>query len=124
MLGVLNRPHRRIRFRMYGGVGGAESRDSPLSRLRCALAKVSADHVSQIEFDPFERSPSRPFGVPRPIFRCGERRPRRFLGLLFPWVKKGSGAHTMIASRGIALVFSRPQANGRLVSAVIDICKW
>jgi len=27
-LGVLNPPNRRIRFRMYGGVGGAESRDS------------------------------------------------------------------------------------------------
>jgi hypothetical protein len=33
MLGLLNPPNRRIRFRMYGGVGGAESRDSPLSRL-------------------------------------------------------------------------------------------
>ena len=33
MLGVLNPPNRRIRFRMYGGVGGAESQDSPLSRL-------------------------------------------------------------------------------------------
>jgi hypothetical protein len=32
MLGVLNPPNRRIRSRMYGGVGGAESRDSPLSR--------------------------------------------------------------------------------------------
>src|SRR5215469_4499995 len=33
MLDVLNPPNRRIRFRMYGGVGGAESQDSPLSRL-------------------------------------------------------------------------------------------
>jgi hypothetical protein len=33
MLGMLNPPNRRIRFRTYGGVGGAESRDSPLSRL-------------------------------------------------------------------------------------------
>src|SRR5262245_19557556 len=33
MLGVLNPPNRRIRSRMYGGEGGAESRDSPLSRL-------------------------------------------------------------------------------------------
>jgi|HubBroStandDraft_6_1064221.scaffolds.fasta_scaffold45391_2 hypothetical protein len=32
-LGVLNPPNRRIRSRTYGGVGGAESRDSPLSRL-------------------------------------------------------------------------------------------
>ena len=27
-----NRPNRRIRTRMYGGVGGAERRRSPLSR--------------------------------------------------------------------------------------------
>src|SRR5689334_19997496 len=33
VLGLLNPPNRRIRFRTYGGVGGAESRDSPLSRL-------------------------------------------------------------------------------------------
>jgi hypothetical protein len=32
MLGLLNPPNRRIRFHMYGAVGGAESRDSPLSR--------------------------------------------------------------------------------------------
>jgi len=30
----------------------------------------------------------------------------------------------MIASRGIMFAFSRPQANGRVVSAVIDICNW
>jgi len=30
---VLNLSNRRIRTRMYGGVGGEESRDSPLSRL-------------------------------------------------------------------------------------------
>ena len=28
-VGELNPPNRRIRFRMYGGVGGAESRVSP-----------------------------------------------------------------------------------------------
>src|SRR5690348_16193873 len=33
VLGLLNPPNRRIRFRTYVGVGGAESRDSPLSRL-------------------------------------------------------------------------------------------
>jgi hypothetical protein len=33
LLGMHNPPNRRIRFRTYGGVGGAESRGSPLSRL-------------------------------------------------------------------------------------------
>ena len=40
MLGALNPPNRRIRSRMYGGVGGAESRDSPLSRLTAAGAEA------------------------------------------------------------------------------------
>src|SRR5713101_4595940 len=31
---LLNPPNRRIRTRTYGGVGGAESRGSPLSRFR------------------------------------------------------------------------------------------
>jgi hypothetical protein len=40
LLGMLNPPNRRIRFRMYGGVGGAESQDSPLSRLTAAGAEA------------------------------------------------------------------------------------
>ena len=39
-------------------------------------------------------------------------------------VNKGSGAHTMIASRGIVLAFRPPRVNGRLVSAGADTGTW
>ena len=40
-------PNRRIRFRMYGGVGGVESRDSPLSRLTVCPRTGYLTHYSQ-----------------------------------------------------------------------------
>src|SRR5207302_10783458 len=39
--GLLNPPNRRIRTRTSGGVGGEESRDSPLSRLSKHLGTIS-----------------------------------------------------------------------------------
>ena len=54
--GELNLPNRRIRFRMYGGVGGAESRDSPLSRL-------TANRAEAIWRITHNRTPSGPYSL-------------------------------------------------------------
>src|SRR5271167_1196719 len=39
---MLNPPNRRIRTRMYGGVGGEEPRGSPLSRLTAASTTAAS----------------------------------------------------------------------------------
>ena len=83
------------------------------------------DLVFQTNFGSF-RAISQPSirGLYAPYFAAESAAPDGFLGFCAHGVNKGSGAHTIIASRGIAFAFSRPQANGRKVSAVVDICKW
>jgi hypothetical protein len=77
MLGLLNPPNRRIRFRMYGGVGGAESRDSPLSRLTASWRSGYQRYIRTLSLTAAdlnclsEEAP--PFTVPRASIYCLER---------------------------------------------------
>src|SRR5262249_39770082 len=55
-----NLPNRRIRIRMYGGVGGEESRDSPLSRSQSHDPKPGSEpHRDNPRSEPSQANPRR-----------------------------------------------------------------